>query len=134
MNESFGTVSLKCTGCGACLDITPDLEIFSCSYCGARQMVRRGGGTVSLKPLEEAISRVQQGTDRTAAELAVRRLREDLAAADLELQRAQGDFNKQAGGGQFQLLFIMCGGAGICVGLLALGQGLLGILVLITSA
>ena len=84
MNESFGTVRLECTGCGASLDITPNLEVFSCGYCGARQMVRRSGGSVSLKPLEEAISRVQRGTDRTASELAVPRLKEEMVALDNE--------------------------------------------------
>lgn len=133
MNEKLGTISLKCTGCGASLDITPDLDVFSCSYCGARQIVRRGTGTISLKPLEEAISRVQHGTDRTAAELAVRRLREDLATADLELRRARTDFRKQGGGGQFGLLFIMFGGMGAFALLLSFGQFFLGSVVLIAG-
>ena len=129
MNESLGIVSLKCTGCGASLDITPDLEVFTCTYCGARQMVRRGGGTVSLKPLEEAISRVQQGTDRTASELAVRRLREDLTAADRELQRLRDEFQKADAGGQI----VMFGGMGLCVFLVLFGQIFLAVLALIIA-
>ena len=71
---------MKCPHCGAALEITDELERFACSYCGAQQLVQRTGGIVALKLVGDAISRVQQGTDRTAAELAVRRLREDLEA------------------------------------------------------
>jgi hypothetical protein len=49
--------------------------------------VQRHGGTVSLKLLGDAIARVQVGTDRTAAELAVRRLREDFAVLEDERNR-----------------------------------------------
>ena len=75
-------VTLKCTNCGGNLDIAADMESFACGYCGTKQVVQRRGGTVSLKPIGEAIARVQVGTDRTAAELAVRRLQEDLASLD----------------------------------------------------
>ena len=114
------TISLKCTGCGASLDITPDLQVFSCGYCGARQLVRRSGGTVSLKSVEEAVSRVQHGTDRTAAELAVRRLREELTATDAALKQARNDYFRNApreSSGCFMLIAIIVGGtvlAAIC--------------------
>lgn len=113
MNNSSGSISLKCTGCGSSLDITSDLEVFACGYCGARQLVRRSGGTISLKPLEEGIARVQEGTDRTAAELAVRRLREDLAVVDSDIERARTDFAKQNGATQGGLLLVLFGGAGL---------------------
>ena len=83
----FQTITLKCPSCGANLAITPEMDTFACGYCGVQQMVQRSGGTVSLKLIEEAIARVQLGTDRTAAELAIRRLREDLAGAEAERER-----------------------------------------------
>ena len=102
-------VSLICTSCGASLDITPDLDIFSCGYCGHRLLVRRSGGTVSLKSLEEAVSRVQHGTDRTAAELALRRLREDLAAKDEEIAKLRAQFLVQNNSSAGCLMILIIG-------------------------
>ena len=87
MNPDFQTITLKCPSCGANLAITPEMDTFACGYCGTQQMVQRNGGTVSLKLIGEAIARVQLGTDRTAAELAIRRLREDLSAVEAERKR-----------------------------------------------
>lgn len=87
MNPAFQTITLKCPSCGANLAITPEMDTFACGYCGTQQMVQRSGGTVSLKLIGEAIARVQRGTDRTAAELAIRRLREDLADVEAERKR-----------------------------------------------
>jgi hypothetical protein len=52
---------------------------FACGYCGSNQVVERSGGTVSLKPVVEAVARVQIGTDKTAAELAIPRLQQELS-------------------------------------------------------
>lgn len=70
-------VALKCPNCGGRLEVTKEMSTFACGYCGASVTVQRRGGTVSLS-LEEAIARVQVGTDKTAAELAIRRLREEV--------------------------------------------------------
>ena len=56
------------------------MDVFACGYCGNQQMVERKGGTVALKRVVDAIQRVQTGTDKTAAELALRRLGEELDA------------------------------------------------------
>jgi DNA-directed RNA polymerase subunit RPC12/RpoP len=71
-------IPLKCVNCGAKLEITPDMDRFACGYCGTEQLVERKGGTIALKGVEEAISRVQVGTDKTAAELALPRLEKEL--------------------------------------------------------
>jgi hypothetical protein len=76
-------VALKCPNCGGKLEVTGQMSHFACGYCGANVKVLRQGGTVSLS-LEDAIARVQIGTDRTAAELALRRLKEELAEAEAE--------------------------------------------------
>lgn len=80
MNGELKIINLKCSGCGAPLEISPNMEDFSCGYCGAAQRVVRRGGTVSLSLIGDAIARVQAGTDKTAAELAIRRLRDTLEA------------------------------------------------------
>jgi DNA-directed RNA polymerase subunit RPC12/RpoP len=79
-------LKLACVNCGAPLEIGPDLDSFACGYCGSRQQVERKGGTVALRKVENAINAVQRGTDRTAAELAMPRLRAELA----ERQAARG--------------------------------------------
>lgn len=73
------TIKLQCVSCGGNLDISPDMMNFACGYCGTQQTVERIGGTISLKLLKDAISKVQVGTDKTASELALKRLQEELA-------------------------------------------------------
>jgi len=54
-------------------------------------IVQRRGGTISLKRVEEAIKKLQIGTDRTAAELAIPRYEKDLKDLknkNVELQEA----------------------------------------------
>jgi hypothetical protein len=83
----LNSIPLKCANCGANLQITPEMETFACGYCGASQIVNRSGGTVSLRLLSEGIARVQAGTDKTAAELAIRRLTEEYAVLEDEYNR-----------------------------------------------
>jgi DNA-directed RNA polymerase subunit RPC12/RpoP len=73
-------INLKCVNCGAGLEISQDMETFACGYCGTQQMVERKGGTIALRRVTDAISKVQAGTDRTAAELTLKRLSEEMAA------------------------------------------------------
>ncbi len=87
-NES-GILTLKCPSCGANLEISSDMEVSYCDYCGTRQIVERGSGTVALKLVSEAIARVQIGTDRTASELAIVRLRDELISVQVEWQELQ---------------------------------------------
>lgn len=80
-------ISLKCTNCGGDLKIGPDVEHFACGYCGTSQVVHREGGIITLKSLEAAVAKVQLGTDRAAAELAVRRLKDELEDVNKEIRK-----------------------------------------------
>lgn len=75
-------INLKCPSCAGALEVTSDMDRFACGYCGSEQMVVRQGGTVSLKLVTDAISRVQVGTDKTAAELALKRLEGEIRNAE----------------------------------------------------
>jgi DNA-directed RNA polymerase subunit RPC12/RpoP/uncharacterized membrane protein (Fun14 family) len=86
----MSTIAALCAGCGARLSITPDLDQITCVYCGVTQVVRRNQGFIGLKRVEGAISRVQSGTDRTAIELAIRRIKDDLVDA----RKKKSDFDK----------------------------------------
>ncbi len=62
--------ALDCPKCGASLKVTEHKEQISCGYCGSTLRVDRAGGTVSLE-----LEGIKRGTDKTAAELALTRLR-----------------------------------------------------------
>lgn len=71
-------VTLACPTCGSRLQVTNDLERFACSYCGNEHVVRRTGGIVALDPVTEDIRRVRIGVDKTASELAIKRLKNEI--------------------------------------------------------
>lgn len=95
------SISLQCVNCQANLDITTEMSDFACGYCGAAQTVERSGGTVSLRLSADGVSKVQTGADETDAELAVKRLKEELRATESSLKRLevkkQREINKQSG-------------------------------------
>lgn len=85
-------ISLSCPNCGGKLEITPDMERFSCKYCGNEQLVRRTGGLVSLAPVVEGLKRVETkfdqvliGSDRAAAEQTILRLKGEISQAEKEI-------------------------------------------------
>jgi hypothetical protein len=85
-------------------------------------MVQRRSGTVALKMVENAIKKVQTGTDKTAAELAIVRYERELQ----QLLRDEAKFSQQRTG-EILAGFAGClvfGGLGIFIGL-SLSIGLL---------
>lgn len=79
------SISLTCPSCGGKLLITEDIDRFVCVYCGNEHIVKRGDGIISLQPIiselknvKHGVAHVQQGVDRTASELAIRRLQDEL--------------------------------------------------------
>ena len=80
-------VSLTCPSCGGKLEITNDLERFACGYCGIEHIVRRGGGVVSLRPVVEGLKGVQVSANRTAAELAIQRLKSEIGELEREARK-----------------------------------------------
>jgi len=67
-------ITLTCPTCGGKLQITDDIERFACAHCGNEHIVKRGNGTISLQPVVEGLNKVQIGVDKTASELAIKRL------------------------------------------------------------
>lgn len=78
--------NLKCASCAAPLEINSETVEFVCAYCGSAQIVDRSGGAVTLKLVEESLGKIQHGTDRTAAELALTRLNSKLNTLYEELE------------------------------------------------
>lgn len=71
-------VTLSCPSCGAKLQVGSDLERFACAHCGNEHVVNRGGGVVSLAPVLEQLQNVHSGVNKTASELAIKRLKEEI--------------------------------------------------------
>ena len=71
-------ISLRCSSCGNKLQIKKEIERFSCSSCGNEYIVNRGGGIVSLAPVVEGLREIKVGVDKTASELAIKRLKYEI--------------------------------------------------------
>jgi len=88
------TVSQKCPNCGANLDVDAKTELFACEYCGATIAVERKDGDVALAAISAVVAKLTSGSERGAAEMAVKRLTTELAAAEIE--RARHDARRAA--------------------------------------
>ena len=105
-----GIVTLGCPTCGAKLQVTNDLDRFACGSCGNEHIVKRSGGIVSLKPVLDRLDQVRTGVDKTASELAIKRLTEEIAELEKELKTEKG-----------RMTLPGCSGAAFCfVGTVAL--------------
>lgn len=73
-------VSLTCPNCGGSMQVGSDTAAgrLNCPYCGKACLVERGGDTISLRPLAEELKGTREASERVAAELAVRRLNEEI--------------------------------------------------------
>ena len=81
-------VTLTCPSCSGGLQVTSDIDLFACGYCGTELRVRRGGGIVSLAPVVEGLEKVQVGVDKTASELAITRLRSEISGLETEIRES----------------------------------------------
>lgn len=59
-------IRLSCRSCGAKLELTEDIDRFSCAHCGSEWVVNRSGGIISLKAVEEEkqASKEEQNDER----------------------------------------------------------------------
>jgi len=83
-------VTLTCPTCGGKLHITPDLDRFACAHCGNEHLVKRSEGVIAIQPLAESLTGLRRATDRTASELAIRRLTDDVAQLQAARQLVEG--------------------------------------------
>jgi hypothetical protein len=98
-------VTLTCPSCGGKLQITNDIDRFACGHCGNEHVVKRGGGIVALSPVVEGLAKVQAGTDKTASELAIVRLTQEIASLEVKRQELRSESDNRMGGGC--LLFLI---------------------------
>jgi hypothetical protein len=79
-------ITLSCPSCGGQLAITDDIHRFACTHCGTEHMVKRAPGIIAIEPVVHGLANIQRGTDRTASELAIVRLRGEM---EYEWQKEQ---------------------------------------------
>lgn len=112
-------ITLTCPSCGGKLLITPEINRFACSHCGNEHIVQRGIGTISLKPIIEGIKDVQQGVDKTASELAIKRLEKEIASLKAKRTHDEGGWYGNIFGWGCLAVFmaaapaIFCGSVGV---------------------
>jgi DNA-directed RNA polymerase subunit RPC12/RpoP len=92
--------SLKCANCAAPLQIKLEVSDFACAYCGVTQIVDRSGGTISLSLVADTLGRVERGTDRTASELALVRLKSERRRFDFDFELTERPGTDQYGSQQ----------------------------------
>lgn len=94
-------ITLTCPQCNAKLQITDDIDRFACRFCGTEHIVRRSGGIVALTAVTEKLDKIDQSiarvgtgviqvdsnTRKTAAELAMLRIRNEVKTARAELEQ-----------------------------------------------
>ena len=83
--EPVGLIVLKCPNCGSKLEVFHEMNHFACGFCGSGIVAQRRGGTVALM-LEEAAMAVRKTTDKTGAELALKRLSAEFEVKARELE------------------------------------------------
>ena len=71
-------ITLTCPSCGGKLQVTTSMERFACANCGNEHIVNRQGGAIYLTPVIETLQNLQAGTDKTASELAIARLKTEI--------------------------------------------------------
>jgi DNA-directed RNA polymerase subunit RPC12/RpoP len=89
-------ITLTCPTCGGKLQIMPALDRFACAHCGNEHLVKRSEGVIALQPLTESLGDLRRATERTASEMAMRRLADELmdlrearAAAERRIEECQ---------------------------------------------
>ena len=83
-------VSLTCPNCGGKLQVSTTIDRFACIYCGNEYIVNRGEGIIFLQPVVEGLKKVHSGVDKTASELAIQRLSEEIATLEITKSEEKG--------------------------------------------
>jgi len=88
--------ALACTKCGSQLEIPLGIDRFACSHCGVQHSVNRGGGIISIEPIIDGLDNIREGTDRTASELAIKRLNKDKEELRRMIQFLESEWRRTA--------------------------------------
>ena len=76
-------ITLTCPSCGGKLHVTCNMERFTCANCGNEHIVKRQGGAIYLEPVYKTLQNIRVGTDKTASELAILRLKTEIEEIEI---------------------------------------------------
>ncbi len=89
------SITLTCISCGIKLEIPNDIERFACGNCGVEQIVKRTGSIVSLAPVSGGLAPIRVAVDKTASELAIQRLKDEIRNLDSQIRSIRFDLGKK---------------------------------------
>jgi len=75
-----GYITLDCQKCGGSLEISDEFEIYSCPYCGMQYLVQSSEKGITIRKLDERVSKVEN--EQTEIKI-------NLLASDLEQIRSK---------------------------------------------
>jgi predicted RNA-binding Zn-ribbon protein involved in translation (DUF1610 family) len=115
-------ITLSCPNCGGKLEITPDMERFTCQFCGNEHIVRRTAGAVSLAPVVEGLKRVETkfdqvltGSDRLAAEQTIQRLKDEIQALTTQMAEKAQYIQGNSKGSLVGWIILLVGSLPVCL-------------------
>jgi hypothetical protein len=85
---------LTCPACGGKAAVSNIEDRFTCEYCLTDFQIERKGGQVQVKPLVEAMKTLKGGVDRTASELAIKRLEIEIQILQKKLEPVTPEWNR----------------------------------------
>lgn len=88
------TIKISCPACGSTSSRKEGLSDFVCHYCGTQFRVEHKNGGISLSPILETMQTLQTGMDRTAAELTVKRLKEEIFHLNNKIAPLMPEYNQ----------------------------------------
>ena len=80
-------VTLTCPSCSGKLKITNDVHRFACGHCGNEHIVKREDGIVAISVIVDKLGKIQHGTDKTASELAIKRLNVEIPELKRKIEK-----------------------------------------------
>lgn len=87
------TLKINCPSCGGTSSQMAGVIDFKCDYCGTRYSVNQASHSLHLIPVLESMQVIQTSVDRTATELAIRRLRDDIFQIESQLYQFAGEYD-----------------------------------------
>ena len=92
---SIRFITLACPSCGARLKVEETAERLACEYCGNEHIVSRTGEDILLEPMVERLHEIASGFDRHASELAILRLKKEIAELEPRRQKRLAELERR---------------------------------------
>jgi len=109
-------MNLKCSSCGASIEVLSTIGKYSCEYCGAQYSVNK-----------------HEDTDRLTAELSVHRLQQELSDIESRIKEIKEKVNQPDSNVHFWIGIIFVAGIFLSLIFLSLDYIVMGLMMLVTT-